>query len=120
MTTCPICDCEWPNEPLRCVCGYDFETGNTHEAIRSLTIQQRSATYRWLAGVALIGSTMVTILLGYLYPAAILALPIILAGQVLFGFGLVASGLGRSISVSRRLSRAKTTHQLPPARIVER
>lgn len=119
MTTCHICHCEWPSQPTRCVCGYDFETGNTREAIRSLTIQQRSASRRWLAGIITLASSVVSLVLASVYPAILLALPILLAVQVLFGFGLIATGLRSGLKVGRQLSRAKSMHQLPAARVVK-
>ncbi|MGE0396813.1 MAG: hypothetical protein AB7T06_08860 [Kofleriaceae bacterium] len=119
MTACHICGCEWPVKPTRCVCGYDFETGNTREAIRSLTIQQRSANRRWLAGLVTLSSSVISLVAASVYPAMLLALPIILAVQVLFGFGLIATGLRSGFKIGRQLARAKTMHQLPAARVVK-
>jgi VIT1/CCC1 family predicted Fe2+/Mn2+ transporter len=119
MTTCQICGCEWPAPPTRCVCGYDFETGNTREAIRSLTIQQRSASRRWLGGLVMFASSIVTLVLATFYPAMWLAVPIILAVQVLFGLGLISTGLHSGIKINRQLSRAKTMNQLPAARLLK-
>jgi len=118
MTVCTICRCEWPTVPTRCVCGYDFATGNTHEAIRSLAIQQRGASRRSLAGLALFSSTIISVALASVYPEVLVALPLIATIQVLFGFGLVTTGLVRVIRVGRQLARAKTMHQLPPARLL--
>jgi hypothetical protein len=118
-TTCLICQCEWPAKPTRCVCGYDFETGNTREAVRSLTIQQRSASRRWSAGLVTLASSIVTLVLATIYPAMIVAMPIVLAVQFLFGFGLLATGIRSGIKISRQLSQAKTMNQLPAARVVK-
>lgn len=119
MIACPICACDWPKEPTRCVCGYDFETGNTREAIRSLTIQQRAANRRWLGGLVMFSSSVVTLVLASVYPAILIALPIIVTVQVLFGMGLIASGLRSGWKIGRQLSRAKTLHQLPEARLLK-
>jgi hypothetical protein len=100
------------------VCGYDFETGNTREAIRSLVIQQRGANMRWVAGLATLGSSVITLVLVSIYPALLIAMPFILAVQVLFGFGLVGTGLRSGIKIGRQLARAKTMHQLPEARLL--
>ena len=119
MTECHICRCEWPERPTRCVCGYDFETGNAREAIRSLTIQQRGANRRWIAGLVTVSSSALTIALTQVYPALLIASPFILAVQVLFGLGLTLSGLRSGIAIGRQLGRAKTMHQLPEARVVK-
>ncbi len=119
MTTCEICACEWPAQPTRCVCGYDFETGNTHEAIRSLAIQQRSAHNRWLAGLITLSTSAVSIVLATTYPAMLIALPFLLAIQVLFGFGMIATGLRAGWKVERQLTKAKAMHQLPTARLLK-
>ncbi|GEM_PF-6303582 len=118
MTTCHICNCEWPSQPTRCVCGYDFETGNTREAVRSLTIQHRSANRRWIAGLVTFASSALTLVLASVYPAMIIGIPFILTVQVLFGLGLIATGLRSGIKIGRQLSRAKTMHQLPEARLL--
>lgn len=119
MTRCPICSFDWPNEPTRCVCGYDFETGSTEEVVRVLVRQRRAANRRWLGGLVTFASSAITVALAALYPTMLIALPIILAVQVLFGLGLVASGLGAGWRVGRQLSRVRTMHQLPAARIVK-
>lgn len=119
MTRCHLCNCEWPSQPTRCVCGYDFETGSAREAIRSLVIQQRSANKRWLAGLVMLGSSVISLVLASVYPTILIALPIILAVQVLFGFGLIAAGLRSGLKIGRQLSRAKTLHQLPEARLLK-
>jgi hypothetical protein len=116
---CPICNCEWPTQPTRCVCGYDFQTGNTHEAVRSLMIQYRKANRRWLAGIGLIISIAGSIIASQLSPAIVLALPIILTMQVLFGLGLVATGLRSGIKLGRQIARAKVMNQLPEARLLK-
>lgn len=119
MTTCQICRCEWPAQPTRCVCGYDFETGNTREVVRSLSIQQRSANRRWLGGLVTLSSSIVTLIVASVYPAMILAVPFILAVQVLFGLGLIGTGLRSGFKVGRQLTRAKMLNQLPEARLLK-
>ena len=116
---CPICHCDWPVQPTRCVCGYDFETGNTHEAVRSLTIQRRRANNLWAAGLVTLSSTLVTLVVASVYPSMWIALPIIVAVQVLFGLGLASTGLRAGFRISRQLSRAKSMNALPEARVVK-
>jgi hypothetical protein len=39
--------------------------------------------------------------------------------QVLFGLGLISTGLHSGIKINRQLSRAKTMNQLPAARLLK-
>jgi hypothetical protein len=116
---CPICACEWPVQPTRCVCGFDFETGSAHEAVRSLTIQYKQAHRRWLWGLVTFVSSAVTLVLAGVYPAFMIAMPIVLSMQVLFGLGLIATGLRSGIRLGRQIARGKSMNQLPAARLLK-
>jgi hypothetical protein len=116
---CPVCGISWAVHSPRCLCDYDFETGDPQAAIQRLGAEQRRGSRLLLAGALLLATLPVTIVAGVLYgafvPAAAVCLVQLTLGPSLFLRGwLVRSAHGK------QLAAAKALRRLPEARVIVR
>ena len=118
---CPICDERWPSRPPRCLCGYDFETGDPSRAL--IIIGDRMKRARRLTRIGsgvFLSIPLLWLYVSYLAPhlllLAVLAFPL----QLGIGVTLVGGGILRGARDGQRLKAARQKMQLPAARVIPR
>lgn len=112
---CPVCNDRWPDDALRCHCGYDFETRDPSVAILRMKNEARFGNRLWFRGLFLMIALPLAIFL--LPPPMHVGVALIQAG--LAGMWII-KGLATADRANKRLAAAKQLVQLPAARIVER